>query len=248
MSTRLVMFLAILAFAAPALRAAAQSEDGDVARARAAFEEANAAADADRFADARILFEESLRLSPRPATALNLAHVLRSLGAITESEGYLRGILAGAYGPLNQVVRTRTEALLGELPAAYGHLTVELRGAERARLRVDEGEERALEAGAGELRLDPGDHVVAVRTDSGPELTRSVRLASGERVRLVIDLADQTHARGDESSGGSDDAIGWIVGTLIAVVVVGAAVGVGVGFALADGDAAWADVEALVRF
>lgn len=223
-------------------------------RARQAFEEANAAADEDRFADARLLFEESLRILPRAATALNLAQVLRSLGELNESERLVDRILAGEYGAATDTVRERAEALRAQLAPAFAHVTVELEGAERASVRVDEEASVDVTAAeAHELRLDPGSHRLRVRSPDGRSLEREVRLGMGERSHVTLTLEPLAPGVTSEVVSGGED-LTWVIGVVIGVVVVGAGVGIAVGVATAPPtidtvrDPVWGEATALLRF
>lgn len=227
-SAPVALCILVLSSAAPAL---AQTDAAEQARVR--FEEANAAADAEDFVEARRLFEESLALLPRPATAANLAQVLRSMGALLESERVLEAIEAGTYGEMSERLAPLVASSLVEVRADLGVLSIAITGASSASVRVDAADPVTIDAGGREIRVDPGSHLVLAHTDDGRSLERSIHLATREH--LVLDLAFPPvvassagpSSPGEATSGGED--LGWLgitLGVIGALVVAGVVVGI----------------------
>lgn len=206
-------------------RAGAQDADAEN-RARILFEQANEAADHERFADARRYFEESLTVLARPATAFNLAQVLRSVGALRESERRLVALEAAEYGPVPDHLVRGVAQLLVQVRGEIAVLDVMVDGIDEASVRVDADEPRAVRSGARErFRIDPGQHIVIARAPDGRSLDRAIRAATGRRVAITFGFEESASPSPSvpRDEGGS---LAWLAWTAGGVALVAAAIAV----------------------
>jgi hypothetical protein len=225
----LVAWLA-LALASLASPAAAQ-QASDESAARALFEQANDAADHHDYARAESLFEESLEIAPRPATAFNLAEVQRARGAMRAAERRVLELIDGRYGALPASLREPTAQLLAEIRARIATLEVALDGASEATMRIDGGDPVVLRSDApARSRVDPGRHRLLARTDDGRSIERELRLAAGSTESITLSF-EPIALEGEEEGGPS---LEWLAWTAAIVVVIGAGVGIAVGVATAQ--------------
>jgi hypothetical protein len=152
------------------------------------FNEARDAFEERRYADARRSLERSLELAPRGATAMNLARVLRSLGAPVEAERVLEAILDGDYGEPTGERRADAIALRAEVVREIARLEITIRGG-AASVRVDGERVRSAEDGRSfEHRVDPGRHVIIATSSDGRAADREIVVEPGERAAVEIDL------------------------------------------------------------
>jgi hypothetical protein len=246
------VLVAALAAATPASAQDVAPEDGSApsaVRARELFEQANAAADREDFVRARAAFEESLSLLPRPATALNLAQVLRSMGSLRECTRVLEALDRGDYGAVSDRVRD----LAGQLAAEAAHelASVELRveGADQASVRIDADEPIEVRAAEPSIAvLDPGEHLVVARTGDGRSVEQSLRLTVGESRTLRLEMPPLVPVRDTPAEGPDLAWLGWTLGGVaLAGVIVAVVLGVVLSAPSRDAvtDATWGQASAL---
>lgn len=176
-SSSALLFVVVLAIGRPA--GAQEVRAARVARARALFEEGEAAAGEGRTVEAARLFRESLAEVRRASTAYNLALMLRDLGRLREAETLLEGV-DGDEGA-DADVRARAGSRLREIREAIPRLEVTVTPAE-AVLRLD-----GVVVDERVLRVDPGHHALSAHhLDQSEE--RELRLAPGTRrvIRLEV--------------------------------------------------------------
>lgn len=236
--------LGSLALIAP-LGVAAQSAD-ELAEARRLFTAGLEAAEAHRWQEARDLFEQSLAVTERASTLLNLAAAQAETGAVVEAAASYRRFLEIATGR-DARHRDEAEEALARVEARIAHLeldtTLLLPG---DRVEVDE---LTIVAGALDtpLGLDAGTHRITVRRDEAQVFDQTVALTEGARLALAIEIAERVEAAPAEpvdepapvalppatrpiDGGGNDDAV-WIGLGVTAGVLVALGVVVGVVFA-----------------
>jgi hypothetical protein len=193
----LAVWLLISAILSGGPVAAQESEDG-AAEARRLFQEADRAIDEDRLADARDLLRRSLDLAPHPATAFNLAMVSTAMGEHRAAIEILEQLEGGDYGALEASQRAEVTRMISESRGELALVDVGV-GSVEADVRVD-GELLATVAPGerAEARLDPGRHIVTVRTADGRVEERAVDLEAGDERRIDFQL--------EPSTGSTDDA------------------------------------------
>ncbi len=147
-------------------RAQAQADDaaqspGDLARARALFEEGVSFADQGHFAQAANRFRQTLALHSAPAVKFNLALALEKLGRHGEAAEMLEDVRDARHAPRS--MRRTARRMLHHIEPHVGHLTVsyagDLHGAE---IVVDDRVIPAEKVGSP-VAVDPGQRVVALR-------------------------------------------------------------------------------------
>jgi hypothetical protein len=197
----------------------------DSERARALFDQADAALDEGRFAEARDLLRQSLDAHPHPAAAFNLAIALRGTGELLAAIETFERLLAGRFGALPDDRRAEVAEPLAELRAAIATIRVRACGAERITIRLDGEETDALETTQGcastELRVDPGLHVVTADAPRAESVQRRVEAERGgtARVALTVAPAPVPTAPDDEPSVLSSPWLWLAAGVLVAAGV-----------------------------
>lgn len=179
MVTRVLAFAFALLFAAPVM-----AQD-DEAAARAAFEEGQAHAADERWAEALEDFERSYELFERPTTLYNIASVLVRLGraraAIDAIDRFLEQTERRPNARIVRDARALREAAAESLRTL--ELTVDPPG---ATVRVD-GAERPGDGATRQIVLDPGGHEVEVSAPGyAPERRELDRDATRLEVRLGL--------------------------------------------------------------
>lgn len=224
------LWCALLVVATASSAGAQPNPSSDLAEAQRLFEQANEAADRLEFGDARRLFERSQALAPRAATALNLALVLRSLGALVESERYASDVQTGRFGEPTPALAEAATALLLEVRARIATLEITVLGADRASVQVDGQNAVAVDVDEPMIaRVDPGAHRVVVRTATGQSIEREVMLDPGAREPLVFHFDPV----GGEIIDPPPPDFEWLAWTAATLALVGAAIGIVVGVELA---------------
>lgn len=142
--------------------------------------EARAAAAEGRLVDADRLLSESLRADPSASTAYNLALVKLNRGRLVEARDLFERILAADFGELPEERRSVVTQRFAEVTARLAVVSIRLTGSVAASVRIDgvvvgslEPEERTR------TEVDPGPHVVRVRSDDGREQEITVELEEG---------------------------------------------------------------------
>ncbi len=183
--------------------------------ARELFEQANAATQEGRFADARDLYRESLALERNRGNAFNLAVALTLTGEFVEAVGLFDALVEGLYDPLEPAQRRQVRRLRREAAANVATVAILLPEIDGLEVRVD-GQRRV-----GDVRVDPGDHIITVASTRHRPIEAELRVRRGERVefqptlqlradltmgRLVVEAADDGHLRvaGAEAIGRLD--------------------------------------------
>lgn len=226
----------------------AQAVDRQAA-ARALFEEGVAHADAGRWNDAADRFSRAHSLRPTPEIAYNLSTALARVGHLVSAAELLRQVIDDPQATAR--VRAAAEARLAEVDRRLCHVTVHVEGAGPARVWLDG---RPLDAAAigVAVAVDPGTHVLEVRTGARTASSRTVTLSDGKRETIVLEApapdlqavrpppvlaapavapraADVVAAPPARSDGDAFWRKGWFWGTVAAVAVT-----VGVGALLAS--------------
>lgn len=231
---RLVALAALVTVACAAPPVAAAQSSSELAEARRLFEAGLEAASDHRWADARDLFEQSLAVTERASTLLNLAAAQAETGAVVDSAASYRRFLEIATGR-DARHRDEAEEALAAVEARIAHLELDV-------ARTSPGDDIAVDdrtllpaALAAPLALDPGTHHVSVTRDGEVVFEQEVTLADGARRSITIDVGTRAEAvaavttdEGPEltpattatDTGGNDDGlfIGLGVGAGILVV------------------------------
>jgi hypothetical protein len=199
-------------------------EDAE-AQAQRYFMEARDAFDQQRYADARRLLEESLSLAPRPATAINLARVLRSLGEQLEMIATLDSLIEGRYGDVGEDRMVEARELRAEARASLARIVVSASGEDSVSIRVDGVEVNELADGdAYEQELDPGEHAIVGVTDDGRLKEVSVELAPGEQREVALTFEPWTAPEREENE---EDEAASGTSPWVWVAIAGGALAVG---------------------
>ena len=205
-----------------------ESVDPRSDEARALFDSAVEEVRRGRFPSARDQFRRSLELLPTSSTAFNLAVALNGTGETVEAVALLEALLEGEYGELASAERAQVEDLLARARADLAHLRVQVRGPERARIRVD-GEEagEASVAAPLEVTLDAGRHVVDARARGYEPADAVIELGRGDTRETTLGLeptpAPAPARPADDDSTLWESPVTWIV---LGVVVLGGAAAV----------------------
>jgi len=187
--------------------AAAQESEGDAAEARRLFEDADRAIDEDRLADARDLLRRSLDLAPHPATAFNLAMVSGAMGEHRAAIEVLEQLEGGEFGTLEAPQRAEVTRMISESRRELALVDVGV-GSVGADVRMDGELLATLSPGErAEARVDPGRHIVTVRTVDGRVEEREVVLEAGDERRIDFQLEPTTASTDDGrlAADGGDD-------------------------------------------
>jgi hypothetical protein len=156
------------------------------ALARRLFSEGLAQADAGRWAEAADSFDRAYTIRPSPQIAYNLATALERRGQLVRASQLLTSIAADA--GVRPAVRDAARDRLGQVLPRVARLGVQVTPADRQHLWLD-GQPLDGAASATAVTVDPGEHVVEVRRDSGVSVTRRLSLAEGDLQTVVIDAA-----------------------------------------------------------
>jgi hypothetical protein len=179
------MVLALLSMAwLSSERASAQPREAPSAAstARTLFQEALGELRAGHFPEARDRLLRARELAPNAAIAFNLAVAYRGTGELLRAEGVLTELLADGTR-LAAAQRAEASTFLDEVRREIGSIRVEVTGAMDAELRLD-GER--IET--GELRVDPGDHLVLAMATDRVTVERRVHVAAGEHLEVSMTL------------------------------------------------------------
>lgn len=170
----------------------AVAQDPRVAQARAAFEAGIAFSQQERWGEALDSFRRSFELVPRPSTAFNMAGTLVRLGrhveAVEAYESYLRIADAATEGARF----TDAQSQLQSERALIATLDVSISPAD-AELRVNG---RRLDGPfvSRAVPVDPGSYTIEVSAPRHRAFSTSVRVASGERREIRVQLEAVTTA------------------------------------------------------
>ncbi|MCB9596050.1 MAG: hypothetical protein H6719_25235 [Sandaracinaceae bacterium] len=177
-----VALLALLVVASPA-----RAQDADSAR--SLFERGYAALLDGRFPEARDRLQESLDRQARPATAFNLVLALLGTEQPVRARAVCERLLDDGFGRLRGAHRAEAERECARADVEVGHLDLAIEGATRADIQVDGAPSGVVENGRRQLELDPGPHLVAVRTNDGRTAQQRVRIERGHTRRLVLTVS-----------------------------------------------------------
>jgi hypothetical protein len=186
----------------------ARAEGGDPVAAEALFRAGRAAADRGDYVSACAKFGESHRLDPAVGTLLNLGLCNEQLGKIATAWQLYREV-AQRLPPGDEriaIASAHASALEAKLP----YLTLELSGAPAGTTVLRDGVELGSASLGLPLPIDPGPHVVVVRSPGRAERRYDVSLEVAQRRQLAIEAGDalpgadqgagtQPHADGDGS-------------------------------------------------
>jgi len=231
------------------LASTASAQEADVARARSLFEAGLEAARAQHWVEARDSFAQSLAISERPSTLLNLAGAQVQTGQLVEGAASYRRFLEIATGPREAAHRREAQSALHDVEQRIPHLAFHIENlASSDTVRLDE---HVLLPGTltSESAVDPGPHDVTVLRGGQQIASQHVEVAEGLTLQIEMtiqplvdpaavvethpDPMDEAIAEPVPPSGG-DDTVTWvIVGVAIGVVV---AAGITVGVVLGTQD------------
>ena len=152
--------------------------------ARSEFEAGLTLLDDERFAEASAAFERSIQHHETVGAQYNLGLAQRGLGHITRAVASFERVLELA-APEDEALRSNAVALLEELLARVARLDLEVSG-DPDSVTLD-GEP----VQPGEVRLDPGRHLILVRRAGFAEQREMVELAVGGHQTVSIDAAAQ---------------------------------------------------------
>ncbi len=232
------------------LAAPASAQEADVAQARSLFEAGLAAARAEHWVEARDSFAQSLAISERPSTLLNLAGAQIQTGQLVEGAASYRRFLEIATGPREAAHRREAQSALHDVEERIPHLAFHIENlASSDTVRLDE---HVLLPGTltSESAVDPGPHDVTVLRGGQQIATQHVEVTEGLTLQIemtiqpLVDPAAVVVAHHEEPMDealaepvppqGGDDTVTWvIVGVAIGVVV---ATGITVGVVLGTQD------------
>jgi len=189
MRAAIVAIVVVVGLAAPS---AIEAQGRRAHEARTLFEEANAALENGRFAEARDLLRRSLELSPNAASAFNLGVALRGTGETRAAVEVFEALLEGEYGEISGGQNVEVRRLLRETRGEIAVLHIRVEGAETVVVRVDG--EQVAEADDGETishEVDPGEHVITASAPRRQTEERRVELERGtsRRLRLALEMS-----------------------------------------------------------
>lgn len=178
------------------------------------FDEGLDAADAGRWNQAVDAFERAYELMPRPTILFNLAGAWAKVGLLRDAEEAYRQLVAEA----DQVIAREARRALEGVSERVPKVTFEFRG-------MQDGDEVELDDAPfdtpkGTLRLDPGEHRIAVVREGRRLLSQSFSLDEGDVRQLVVYLPRNGEegriALGSEDSVWSSPWLWTTVGVLLA--------------------------------
>lgn len=161
----------------------------NTARARSQFEAGVAAARAERWEEARRAFEESYRLSPRPATLLNLAGAQAHTAHPVEAARNYRQFLANADGVAEQV-REQARAALAAVEQQIGLVDVTLENVLDTDVVMIDGLVPPRAALADSLPIEPGSHSATVEREGHELAEERFSVRAGQRVEVELRLEE----------------------------------------------------------
>ncbi len=155
--------------------------------------------------DAYEAFRRADRVYHAPTLVLYMAHCQKRLGRLASARAlYLKVVdeHVASTAPVQfltaqMVARTEVSHLDPRVPA----LTLELTGGSPAQATVRVDGEVTPPALWQSVELDPGDHIVDVRSAAGPSLRRSVHLKEGARLKLTLALPGPSPSPGAPVAG-----------------------------------------------
>lgn len=200
----------------PAKAAAAKK-----AEARKLLNEARAATNEGRHADAARALRKADELDPSLQTKLDLSRALAAAGKLVEASRVLHAVADAPVKPWEKRFVAAAKRLLADLEPRIPWVQVTIVGPRPydASTTID-GEEVDP---AGEIPLDPGEHVVAAEAEGYEPAERRITLVEGahERVRLSLKKVVVAEAEPPRSGEGS------VVPAAVSLAFGAAAVGVG---------------------
>lgn len=242
----LASLLACIAALGPAAPVSAQRRETSEAsgstdateRARDLFERGLASLSAERWDEARLLFEEAWDLAPRPSILVNLGTAQRQSGRLIEARDSYRTFLERF---ATHELAARTRESLAEVEALMPHVTIQVEG-------LHDGDEVFLDETPVPTLGAPFEANPGLRQVS---LWRDGRMLQSVRVRVELEGNEEVFLHASElapaavAASATEDPIdappqgpaiephgddtGLVVGLVIgAIVLVGAAVTVGV--------------------
>jgi hypothetical protein len=210
--------------AALALAGPASADDTVNPQAQALFLAGRAAMEKGDMPTACAKFTESLALSVRPSTVLNLAQCEQNQGRFVSSLKHWRqGIEMLPPGDERLAVAKERAAALG---TRVPHLTVKLTGPlpEGARVEVDGVIVPAADLAAG-VPQDPGRHVVVLLVPGAPDTRSTVDLAEREAKPVTLPVPMVAPKPKEEESSATRKAGFALIGVGAAGAVIAAVTG-----------------------
>jgi len=198
--------------------------------AQALFTEGRAAMEKGDFSSACARFNESLKLSERASTLLNLAQCEEHQGhLVSAKDHWKRGIAELPPGDERAAISDeRVRSLEKRMP----HLNVKLASTLPAEARVSvDGGPGLPPTNVGNREVDPGHHTVTLTIPDMPDHTMTVEVAENETNTVTLSLTGVV-ASSDRRAGSS---VGGMSPTRVAGVAVGIVGVVGFGVAAVTG-------------
>ena len=220
-----------LALAAPvsAQTAPRPAQTRDAATAEALFRQGRLALDSGQYQDACPRFAESQRLDPAAGTLMNLATCEEKLGKLASAWQHWREAIDALPGGDDRIpfAQSRVSELEKKLP----RLTVIVDGPIEKSSRVLRDETEIGVAAQGvPLPVDPGEHLVLLRTPGRFDGLAKISVAEGESKQIAVKMgavdpvAAAKIAEQEARGGSSQRTAGWVVGGVGAAGLVTAGV------------------------
>lgn len=186
MSARALSVLIVAATVQLVDTRAVRAESADRASAEALFRAGRQAMDQGDFGRACARFAESNRLDPALGTVFNLGACNEKLGRLAEAWQYFREVAERA--PAGDERAAIAKARADALESSLGRLTISLSGdATEGSVVVKDGVELGPASLGVELPVDPGDHVLVLRSKGREDSETRVTLKRGERRSIVLE-------------------------------------------------------------
>jgi hypothetical protein len=172
-------------------------------QARAAFQRGVAAMQRRQFADAIAEFELSYGASPRCSTQFNLGVALEEMHRYADSLATLSRYQANCAANIPAQNGAYLLDALPRLSARVGTLTLRLQPASAvASVAIDN---RVRTDWEGDIALDPGSHVVLIRTRDGQVTRRELMVIEGGRDTIALSLAGDAFGADPSRPGGGSE-------------------------------------------
>lgn len=185
MRWRLAGFLGVWLALAPGPSRAEAPDPDKVQRGRVAFDAGRESLQKGDLQGALAHFRTSLSLHASPGTLLNLASVEEKLGLFATAAGHYEEAVQ-LLPPADQrvrIARERMKAIEPRIPT----LSVQLQSTAPPGLIVSlDGKEIAAFATAGDIRADPGSHVLLMRAPGHQERRVDMTLQAGDRQTILV--------------------------------------------------------------
>jgi len=141
-----------------------------------------------KFTEALAEFERAYEIAPHPLVLNNIAACHRELSQYGEAVKYYRRFLDEGKGKVPPARLTEAKKDLDDILARIASITI-TSNVDGAKLTLD-GNELGTTPLDGPLMVPPGEHKLVARAAGKKDAERSVRVASGDKVDVKLELAD----------------------------------------------------------